>query len=473
MRVAMRKIVVLTGKDLRHIWPHVLVMLPLLVLFTTIDDDTLRASVFLELSTLTLLYLAFYLALWNLVIAIIHCEPLPGDRQYWLTRPFTWYHLAASKVVTIALCVNLPLFILQAAVFAAHGISPLWYVMDLLWLQVFFSAFLLLPAAALASVTRSLGQFTLGATVATIPLLIVLLVTSVSQDNPWFGGMEWVKGMELAAVLAVGCSVILLLQYSRRRALLSRLIFGMTALALVPVGFYPWEGAFAPSGRGTNLDLRLSLNRTFRPPASQRWDRQFGIKIQLPLAVDGLPLDCELALNYAHVNLEMPGQIHRVYRVTLHDWSGHRENWLHGEDLSKDGAVLELLLDRTEYPMWRELDVDLKGRLYFTVMRPTGTLATDRDTIRIPGFGVCSKSEQLCVSPQPHVTLSLVSGGERIGIVAPQETFPPFPTLPLLYPLHRFPTPIYGEMLVQKPITLRPYSFEFRDVHLADFVPPE
>ena len=96
--VTMRKIAALARKDLRYIWPHLLAVLPLMFVFATNDLDLLtRHAPVLVATAWQLLYLATPVAIWSLVAALVHGEPLVGDRQYWLTRPFTWYHLAAAK----------------------------------------------------------------------------------------------------------------------------------------------------------------------------------------------------------------------------------------------------------------------------------------------------------------------------------------------------------------------------------------
>ena len=104
---------------------------------------------------------ALPLACWNLIIAVIHEEKLPGDRQYWLTRPYSWKDLLAAKALFVAAFINLPLFVWHVGAFAAVGVPLGEHLPALLWRQLFFSAFYILPVAALAAITRSLGQLIL------------------------------------------------------------------------------------------------------------------------------------------------------------------------------------------------------------------------------------------------------------------------------------------------------------------------
>ena len=79
----------------------------MLVLGVLFDPGRTERSLSPYRMFLMLLSLAQPLACWTLLIAAIHEECLPGDRQYWLTRPFTWKSLLLEKLMFTAVFVNL------------------------------------------------------------------------------------------------------------------------------------------------------------------------------------------------------------------------------------------------------------------------------------------------------------------------------------------------------------------------------
>ena len=166
----MKRVIHIFRKDVAHLWPQILIFLSTLALFACEDPTYNRHSNNGLVSFINLLYLLLPLSCWLLVIALIHEETPIGHNQYWLTRPFTWTDLLAAKALFLLAFVNLPVFLCQAAVLAWNGFSPADHLTDLLAKQVFFSALLVLPAAALASVTKGLARAILGGVLLWVPL---------------------------------------------------------------------------------------------------------------------------------------------------------------------------------------------------------------------------------------------------------------------------------------------------------------
>src|SRR5580704_13329656 len=44
-----------------------------------------------------------------LIARLIHAEALPGDRQFWITRPYGWKNLLGAKLLFMFVFVNLPI----------------------------------------------------------------------------------------------------------------------------------------------------------------------------------------------------------------------------------------------------------------------------------------------------------------------------------------------------------------------------
>src|ERR1700741_2460117 len=56
-----------------------------------------------------------------LIVRLIHAEPMPGDTQFWITRPYRWKSLAASKLLFILVFVQLPIFVTQFIILMVEG----------------------------------------------------------------------------------------------------------------------------------------------------------------------------------------------------------------------------------------------------------------------------------------------------------------------------------------------------------------
>src|SRR5437867_4353384 len=59
-----------------------------------------------------------------LVVRVILEEPLPGDRQFWITRPYSRLSLFCAKALFVLTLINLPLAISDCVILARHGFSP-------------------------------------------------------------------------------------------------------------------------------------------------------------------------------------------------------------------------------------------------------------------------------------------------------------------------------------------------------------
>ena len=168
--MTMRQILEIFRKDARHLWPQIAAFWTLLIAASALDPTYTHRH---PLPAEAFLWTALPLACWYVAIAAIHENRLPGDRQYWLTRPYTRGGLVAAKALFVVACVNLPVFLAHATVMAILGIPPWQHLPALVWQQVFLSAFAILPAAAIASVTTGLKQVLLGGLAIVAPLFVV------------------------------------------------------------------------------------------------------------------------------------------------------------------------------------------------------------------------------------------------------------------------------------------------------------
>jgi hypothetical protein len=72
---------------------------------------------------------------WFLLAAAIHNESLVGDRQFWVTRPYSWRSLAAAKGLFLVVFILLPTLVCDSVILAIAGFSPGRLAADLLWFE--------------------------------------------------------------------------------------------------------------------------------------------------------------------------------------------------------------------------------------------------------------------------------------------------------------------------------------------------
>ncbi|HEY1341295.1 MAG TPA: hypothetical protein VGF59_27485, partial [Bryobacteraceae bacterium] len=99
---------------------------------------------------------------WAALIALaVEQEPIAGDRQFWITRPYRRGALLAEKALFAAVFVHAPYLLLEWYVVGSRGFSPVGALPHVLWKQVMLAGAVTLPALALASLFRSFTHFIL------------------------------------------------------------------------------------------------------------------------------------------------------------------------------------------------------------------------------------------------------------------------------------------------------------------------
>src|ERR1044071_985168 len=129
-------------KDVRYLWREICLVQAMAAIFAWSTPEAIG--------------LLLFPAMGYLIARLVHAEALPGDRQFWITRPYRWQSLLAAKLLFILAFVNLPILLAQWRMVAAGGFPLAAYAPGMLWAQVLLILILSLPVAALAAVTRSI-----------------------------------------------------------------------------------------------------------------------------------------------------------------------------------------------------------------------------------------------------------------------------------------------------------------------------
>ena len=424
-------------KDVRHLWPRIAVVLAVELVAGWVsfslpaDPSGVRYS----------LGLVEQVAWWYLIASAIHEDAVPGDRQYWLTLPLARRDLLAAKLIFILVFVCLPVFLGQVTSLLLRGISPVAYLPDILASHLFLLAALVLPAAALSSVTAGLAEFV--GTLLVVWLALALLVAPLAprvQDDFYWPGLEWVRSTVTAALTLGSAAIVLLLQYFRRRVWLSRGILAAAMLTSVLLRWVPgWHTAFALQTLFSAQHVPATVARiAFDPGRDPRTPVPFyftrpgqDVKgVSLPVRVTGIPNGMALYSDRITVTVQTP---------TGERWSsgwdpldqlfvvlGTRTRMQQERMLTGDGEYwLYLNIDRSFYRRSSSEPTHLHAKLALTLFSPQqiAPLAMKQGAQPVSEDGFCRVASRervfyaTCKWPgrTPDVSRLLVGPGRAIS----------------------------------------------------------
>ncbi|HEY1207411.1 MAG: hypothetical protein ABSH46_14510 [Bryobacteraceae bacterium] len=412
----MKRILGILRKDARHLWPQTLLFWTVLGAAAAIDP--LQQS---QDSGWMLYQLGQFLqplACWLLVVSAIHGEKLVGHEQDWLTRPYSWKHLMAAKGLFLLVFINLPVLICQLATLAALGISPLVWLPALLWKQVFFTITYVLPAAAVAAVTRNLGQVLLAGILVYATFAAGLSLNQLIRGSwPVWGAVDWIRDCATALVAAAGTAAALFWQYSHRRTALARAVLAATAALTILVMTAPrWSGVFAiqrlfSRERISDSAVRISFDKSRASSRLSRWtthaDDPQGVWLEIPVRVDDVPPGAAVGIDQSSVRLKSARGI----------W---RSGWLHFQTLhglSKGVAWLTVYVDPSFYQASPDAPVQLDSTIDLTLSRHVRTMPVAPDRALVQEIGICIFANRArppyvtrCFSPFQQVSFALALG---------------------------------------------------------------
>jgi len=300
-------------KDARHHWPETATSLALLATFAWLDirswnhPDNLAATSFFSLLSLRLLpglVDALLPISWMfLIVRVVQGEPLVGDRQFWVTRPYDWRQLLAAKALFALAFINFPFFCTDVFLLARAGFHPTHYIVGLLWIQLMWIFFFFLATAALAAVTTSLPQLLLAALFVALYMVGMAAFSQVIPQTDFAGRADsWSAILLIATALA-----IIILQYSRRKTTLSRwLIAGLCAALTLTAVITPYMSSVTQAYPLSQGDVPVQLSLMSPEKNEGRYFGRGDVGISFPLKVSGIAADSFLKLDGMVVSLTGP-----------------------------------------------------------------------------------------------------------------------------------------------------------------------
>jgi hypothetical protein len=287
----MRQSLHILKKDVRYLWREIALVLVLAAFYW------LRDAWWVEM--LWVFAAAF------LIARSIHAEAIPGDRQFWLTRPYARGSLFGAKLAFILLFVNLPMLLAQFLIVERAGFPLRSILPGLFATQALIFLAASLPMAALAAATAGLVPF-----LSTLVLLLIVGLSFAQRAFPpfrlwlnlesWPESVEWVRDAIGVIALAAIAGCVLYLQYAHRRTRLSRALACAGVLAAAAVYcLIPWRMAMYAQPRGVASSLVVALD-TSRALAvvdpNGRSQRRFTdrMQIHIPVRIEGIPEGAEV-----------------------------------------------------------------------------------------------------------------------------------------------------------------------------------
>ena len=102
----MRQALHIFTKDIRYLRYEIVLVLAIDMVFAAVHARTSHGLNDACWAELALIAVAAFL-IGRLVLA----EAIPGDRQFWITRPYRWQSLLGAKLLFIVAFVNLPILL--------------------------------------------------------------------------------------------------------------------------------------------------------------------------------------------------------------------------------------------------------------------------------------------------------------------------------------------------------------------------
>jgi len=386
----MRQAIHIFKKDIRHLWIEIAVTLLVAAAFTFTGA---RRALWLAEPAVnrnmawTLLKSLLPLA-WSILIArLVHAEALPGDRQFWTTRPYAWKSLLAAKALFVAVFVNVPLLVAHIAILLAYGFHPLAELPGLLWSQVLVTAVLVLPMAAISALTTGFVQLLITGSILGLALAAWNIIASL--DAGW-RAIEWIRSYCDITVVALAALAILVWQYASRRTTIARWL-ALAAVVVVALGdaLMPWTAAFALQSRLSSqpidpASLRIDFDSAKQWAARALIEKGDRVWIEIPIKLSGIP---------AGLSPRYDGVIMAIEAPDGSTWPADRQPWSHitGRD---QVLSLQATVDGGFYRKVKDQRVKFRGAMYLTLYghQRVTDVPFSAPPMAVPGRGLCTAS---------------------------------------------------------------------------------
>jgi hypothetical protein len=324
---------------------------------------------------------------WYLASLAVYGEPISGDRQFWVTRPYRWTSLLGAKLLFLIAFVSFPLLLADCFIVTRQGFEPWTNPGGLLWHEVAIFASILLPMIAAASITTSLARVAVLGLATIIPIIALQRILSPYLDT-WFqfGVSEgWIEILMIELVLLSAALAIVILQYRARRTKVSCIVFACAAAVTVLLG-----GGILPRSTSWALQWRFfrphidtsSITASFSPevgkPPRPRVAPEGTVCVSLPIRFDGAAPRTTVVADVILADLTLPNG--KPLKKWL--WIGGSPPYSNWQFAFIECGLFERL---------KGTPVRMHLKVYMTVLGDSHTeeVPLSGGPYRISGFGLC------------------------------------------------------------------------------------
>jgi hypothetical protein len=395
----MRQALHIFKKDVRHLWFEIAVVITAVAGFTftgarralwLVDPKTNRTAAW------ALVLIVLPLAWWTLIARVIHAETLPGDSQFWISRPYSWKSLLAAKALFIITFINFPMLLADIVILGAYGLHPLrGQLPGLLWSQILLTIVFVLPIATLSAVTTGFVQLIFAVLIPCVIALALAILAPEAVLGGFLGPFEWVRTYYAFLVITIGALAILLWQYSRRRTTAARaLTVAVVILGVVGALSIPWPAAFRIQSWFSRRRVESSLVHVdfdSGDPVRAITQGDDRVRIIVPLHITGLPQGTSAKPEGLFMQLEAPdGTIWKpegTLPITT-VLAGHE-------------FAVETTVARAFYTKAKDQPLRIRGSVYLTLFGDpqSSTVPFGGRLVPVERVGVCSASRGVAGAP--------------------------------------------------------------------------
>jgi hypothetical protein len=375
-------------KDIRHLYPEILITFALTIAFAWAAPDQWLSYGGMQGGGTAIMALLLRILLpigWLILISrLIHDESLVGDRQFWVTRPYIWTTLLSAKLLFLLVFLSLPFFLMQCYLLHHASLGIVAALPDLLRYHLRLYAIFFLPFIAIATVTATFSRqlLTLLSGIVYIGCLLALGNKLMNHRIEAPDAQSAYLTLFAAALIAV-----ILLQYSGRRTLLSRLVLVCLPVSLVLIALGAPAKAIIERAypASQSKSYRLAFDPT--PVVQQRgMDQPLVIDrdviISLPVNLTGLPAGVRMKGVGVAIEIDTPQGFH---------WWSHYEAG--GADFTETNshADIDIFMPLSTFNRIRNTPVDLRLNIAFVKFQTEAsqTLQSEAEGFASPGRGNC------------------------------------------------------------------------------------
>jgi hypothetical protein len=388
----MSQILNIFRKDTRRFWPEIVLSLAIVAALAWIGpyEWKVEPHEHPELEALRQLagLLAFLMIVgWVLLASrAVHAEPLVGDRQFWLTRPYEWKKLLAAKTLFLAAYLYLPFLLMQCVLLARAGFAPVHWIPELLFNLLLVSAAIILPLVAAAAISSNFGRMAL-ILVGTLLCLWLLVVAyqMMHFNSAPNNNADTPIGNLLSYGLAFAvCGVAIVVQYSARRVRVAVLLLvGVSVCIILLFLFAPdrmLTGRSHPQA-GPAFPIQLSSDYSGGSTSRSGWSNSSQIGTTVPLRISGLADGDAVLFDDVKFTFQAANGSH---------WASSWQHLDHFGDNQGHAGVL-LVMPQAVYNQFSGIPFQVHLTVAFTQARITKVtqISVSSQEFSVPDFGYC------------------------------------------------------------------------------------